>query len=222
MKSGGEDIAARVTSYARAGAAAVSVLTEPDRFEGSLDHLEQAARALQAAGGVPAMRKDFLVDPYQVAEARLAGAGGILVIVRMLTRGELDALIVAARELGLFVLIEAFDAADVAIAKELLAMHGSRVKLLIGINSRDLTELTVVPAGSKSWWRRFPSALPRVAESGVATPEDAARPGARRLRPGADRQCADDHAGSGRLAVFHDRSRTRSTLKCPASSKSAA
>src|SRR5689334_4592504 len=80
--AGDEDITARVTDYAAAGAAAVSVLTEPERFEGSLDHLEQAARALAEAGRVPAMRKDFLVDPYQVAEARLAGAGGILVIVR--------------------------------------------------------------------------------------------------------------------------------------------
>src|SRR5688572_21753146 len=91
-----EDIAARVSAYAQAGAAAVSVLTEPERFEGSLEHLEQAARALQENGRVPAMRKDFLVDPYQVAEARLSGAGGILVIVRMLERKELDALLEAA------------------------------------------------------------------------------------------------------------------------------
>ena len=76
-------------AYADAGAAAVSVLTEPERFEGSLDHLEQASRALAGRGRVPTMRKDFLVDPYQVAEARLAGAGGILVIVRMLRRAAL-------------------------------------------------------------------------------------------------------------------------------------
>jgi indole-3-glycerol phosphate synthase len=175
LKSGGEDIAARVTSYARAGAAAVSVLTEPERFEGSLDHLDEASRALQSAGGIPAMRKDFLVDPYQVAEARLAGAGGILVIVRMLTRAELDALIIAAHELGLFVLIEAFDEADVEIAKDLLAMHGGRVKLLIGINSRDLTALTVVPGRLEELVDKLPVGVPRVAESGVATAEDAAR-----------------------------------------------
>src|SRR6187549_3899967 len=71
LRGGEENIQDRVTRYAGAGAAAVSVLTEPEVFEGSLDHLEQAARALQAAGGVPAMRKDFLVEPYQVAEARL-------------------------------------------------------------------------------------------------------------------------------------------------------
>jgi len=75
----GEDVAARVTAYARAGAAAISVLTEPSRFDGSLEHLASATRAL-APHAVPAMRKDFLVDPYQVLEARAAGAGGVLVI----------------------------------------------------------------------------------------------------------------------------------------------
>jgi indole-3-glycerol phosphate synthase len=171
-----EDIGARVTTYARAGAAAVSVLTEPEKFEGSLDHLEQAARLLASNGRVPAMRKDFLVDPYQVAEARLAGAGGILVIVRMLTHQELDALIRAADALGLFVLIETFDAADVEIARELIAEHGGkRAKLLIGVNSRDLTALTVVPGRLEELVEKLPAGVPRVAESGVATPEDAAR-----------------------------------------------
>ncbi|MEJ0099155.1 MAG: indole-3-glycerol-phosphate synthase [Pseudomonadota bacterium] len=176
LKGEDEDIAARVTDYARAGAAAVSVLTEPDRFAGSLDHLEQAARALEAGGGVPAMRKDFLVDPLQVAEARLAGAGGILIIVRMLTRAELDALIRAAQRLSLFVLIEAFDEADIAVARELFAAHaGGRSKLLIGINSRDLTTLKVVPGRLEQLVELLPAGVPRVAESGVATPEDAAR-----------------------------------------------
>jgi indole-3-glycerol phosphate synthase len=176
LSTGDEDVNARVTRYAAAGAAAVSVLTEPDRFEGSLDHLEEAARALEAAGGVPAMRKDFLVDPYQVAEARLAGAGGILIIVRMLNRAELDALIKAAQQFGLFVLIEAFDAADIAVANELLAAHGGgKSKLLVGINSRDLTTLKVVPGRLEELVGLLPSGVPRVAESGVATPEDAAR-----------------------------------------------
>ncbi len=176
LKDGDEDVTARVTSYAAAGAAAVSVLTEPERFEGSLDHLEQAARALEAAGGAPAMRKDFLVDPYQVAEARLAGAGGILIIVRMLTRKELDALIVAAQRLDLFVLIEAFDAADIEVAKELLAQHGGgRSKLLFGINSRDLSTLKVVPGRLEELVAQLPAGVPRVAESGVASAEDAAR-----------------------------------------------
>ena len=171
-----EDIEARVSRYAAAGAAAVSVLTEPDRFEGSLDHLARAARALAAAGPVPAMRKDFIVDPYQVAEARLAGAGGVLVIVRMLERTALDALIESARRLGLFVLIEAFDAEDIGIAHQLLDRHGNRGSpLLIGINSRDLVTLKVVPGRLEEMVDMLPADAPRVAESGVGTAADAAR-----------------------------------------------
>ena len=175
LKEGGEDITARVTQYANAGAAAVSVLTEPDRFEGSLDHLEQAARALADVGAatcsvVPAMRKDFLVDPYQVIEARLAGAGGILVIVRMLSRGELDALVATATQLKLFVLVEAFDERDIAVAAQLSAPG-----ILIGVNSRDLVTLKVVPGRLEELVKELPTAVPRVAESGVATAQDAAR-----------------------------------------------
>ena len=77
------DPVARLRGYAEAGAAICSVLTEPSRFDGDLSHLRQAATTL-APYGVPAMRKDFLVDPYQVLEARAAGAGGALLIVRML------------------------------------------------------------------------------------------------------------------------------------------
>lgn len=173
--SGDEDVVARVQGYAAAGAAAVSVLTEPERFDGSLDHLEQAARALLDAGRVPAMRKDFLVDPYQVAEARLAGAGGILIIVRMLDRPALDALMKAARHFGLFVLIEAFDAADIRIAGELVEAHAGGPPLLVGINSRDLVTLKVVSGRLEELVGLLPDNVPRVAESGVGSPEDAAR-----------------------------------------------
>lgn len=175
LADGHTDVAARATAYARAGAAAVSVLTEPDRFEGSLQHLEQASAALRGSG-VPAMRKDFLVHPRQVAEARLAGAGGILIIVRMLSRAELDALIEAAAALGLFVLIEAFDAADLAVAAELVAAHRGRgVPLLVGINSRDLVTLKVVPGRLEELAGGLPAGVPRVAESGLADAADAAR-----------------------------------------------
>src|SRR6202044_1674159 len=106
-----QDWLGRVAAYAHGGAAAGSVLTEPSRFDGSLEHLEQAARLL-APLGVPVMRKDFLVDPYQVLEARAAGAGGVLVIVRMLRQESAEALLDAAAEHGLFVLLEAFDGPD--------------------------------------------------------------------------------------------------------------
>src|ERR1700744_2094229 len=77
LKPSPEDVAARVSAYAQAGAAAVSVLTEPSRFDGSMAHLELAARTLTPMK-VPAMRKDFLVDTYQVLEARVAGCAGRL------------------------------------------------------------------------------------------------------------------------------------------------
>jgi indole-3-glycerol phosphate synthase len=174
-----EDIAARVQAYAAAGAAAVSVLTEPSRFDGSLQHLAQAAAALSVAR-VPAMRKDFLVDPYQVMEARVAGAGGVLVILRMLARGEIETLMEAAAALDLFVLLEAFDEADLDLAGELAAGMGGRVAgtsvpVLVGLNCRDLVTLQVVPGRLEALAPRLPPGLPRVAESGLDGAQDAAR-----------------------------------------------
>ena len=119
------DLEKRVRSYATAGAAIVSVLTEPDRFDGSLEHLRRAAVAL-APTGVPAMRKDFLVDPYQVLEARVAGAGGVLLIVRMLDRLTLQQMMLQAAQLGLFVLLETFDASEVETAHALARAWAGR------------------------------------------------------------------------------------------------
>jgi indole-3-glycerol phosphate synthase len=168
----GEDLAARVTAYARAGAAAISVLTEPSRFDGSLEHLASATRAL-APFAVPAMRKDFLVDPYQVLEARALGAGGVLVIVRMLSHSEIDALLDCARSLGLFVLLEAFDARDLELVRELIETHAGASPLLAGVNCRDLATLQVVPQRLLELAPLLPARAPRVAESGVATAADA-------------------------------------------------
>ncbi|HEY2144951.1 MAG TPA: indole-3-glycerol-phosphate synthase [Steroidobacteraceae bacterium] len=174
-----EDWRQRVTSYARGGAAAVSVLTEPSRFDGSLEHLREAA-SLLAPLGVPAMRKDFLVDPYQVLEARAAGAGGILVILRMLTRERMPPLLDAAASLGMFVLLEAFDESDLWRAREVLAARSlgrdsPKDHILIGINSRDLQTLKVVPERFAELAPSLPEDLPTVAESGVATAADALR-----------------------------------------------
>ena len=167
------DIAARVSAYARAGAGAVSVLTEPSRFEGSLGHLSHAAAALRPFG-VPAMRKDFLVDPYQVIEARVSGAAGVLAILRMLSDAQAAALIRRARELSLFVLLEAFDEHDIERLHALVAQLGG-TGLLAGVNSRDLTTLEVVPGRLEQLGPRLPERVPRVAESGVSCAEDAAR-----------------------------------------------
>jgi indole-3-glycerol phosphate synthase len=172
LGAAGGNVAARVTAYAQAGAAAISVLTEPSHFDGSLDHLASAAQAL-APLAVPAMRKDFLVDPYQVLEARAAGAGGVLVIVRMLSRSEIDALLDCARSLGLFVLLEAFDARDIELLRELIEAHTGANPLLAGVNCRDLTTLQVVPQRLLELAPLLPARAPRVAESGVATAADA-------------------------------------------------
>ena len=175
-----DDWLERVRAYAQGGAAAVSVLTEPSRFDGSLEHLRLACAALRPLN-VPGMRKDFLVDPYQVLEARAAGAGGVLVIVRMLSRAQMTRLLDAAAEFKLFVLLEAFDAADLAAARELLAARGGGGAaagiddILVGINSRDLQTLKVVPERFAGLAPLLPGGRPAVAESGVASAADAAR-----------------------------------------------
>ena len=189
LKSGDEDISGRVTSYARAGAAAVSVLTEPSRFDGSMAHLESATKSL-APLNVPAMRKDFLVDPYQVIEARVAGAGGVLVIIRMLPRAGIQMMLDCARKLGLFVLLEAFDEADIEVMHEVLGSAGPQMAgarpanaqtaaddapVLAGLNCRDLATLQIVPKRLIELADLLPAHVPRVAESGVVSAQDAAR-----------------------------------------------
>ena len=170
-----EDVGERVAGYARAGAAAVSILTEPSRFDGSLEDLALGCRAL-APLSVPAMRKDFLVDSYQVLEGRLAGAGGVLAILRMLPRADLEKLIDTALELRMFVLLETFDEPDIALAHALVdARRAHRELLLVGVNSRDLATLKVVPGRLDALASSLPTDFARVAESGVATAEDAAR-----------------------------------------------
>ena len=178
-----QDWLGRVAAYAHGGAAAVSVLTEPSRFDGSLEHLRQAAAVL-APLGVPAMRKDFLVDPYQVLEARAAGAGGVLVILRMLTRRRIEALLDVAAEHGMFVLLEAFDDVDLGMARDLMtsravrrAAHRADQKeaILIGINCRDLQTLEVVQERFAALAPLLPAGWPAVAESGVASAADARR-----------------------------------------------
>lgn len=170
----GENLERRALAYASAGAAAVSVLTEPSRFDGSLLHLKSAASAL-APLAVPAMRKDFLVDPYQVLEARVAGAGGVLVILRLLPRDDLTALLDCARALGLFVLLEAFDAHDIELMQELIAEHRGSNQLLAGVNCRDLATLEVVPERLTDLAPLLPTSVPRVAESGVLSVAEAGR-----------------------------------------------
>jgi len=174
LRAGSEEsVRARVAGYADSGAAAVSVLTEPSRFDGSLEHLATAASAL--AGKFPAMRKDFRADAYPLWEARAAGAGGALLILQMLDDTTLEILLDSAARLGLFVLLEAFDERDIERAHRFVASHAKRLQLLVGLNCRDLRTLQVVPGRLEQMVKLLPDTVPRVAESGVATPEDAGR-----------------------------------------------
>ena len=206
-------VAEYVTAYAHAGAAAVSVLTEPTRFDGALTHLSDAARAL-APHRVPAMRKDFLVDPYQVLEARVAGAGGVLLILRMLSRETLGALIECARSQGLFVLLEAFDAADLERMHEVVAADAGRSTLLAGVNCRDLATLEVVPGRLLELAPLRPGGVPPVAESGVAGAEDARRlaaAGYRLLLVGSALMRDQDPAGLARALIETGRAARRTS-----------
>ena len=155
----------QVEAYARGGAAAVSVLTEPDEFKGDLKHLHEAAAQLRGSA-CPVMRKDFLTDPYQVIEARAAGAGGVLVIVGLLDDAELDAVLACASELGLFVLLEAFTAEDLARIGA-LEVDTTRAPVLAGVNCRNLRDLSVDFARFTELAPRLPPHLPCVAESGI-------------------------------------------------------
>lgn len=179
LRDASEDWLGRIAAYARGGAAAVSVLTEPSRFDGSLEHLRRAAAVL-APLGIPAMRKDFLVDPYQVVEARAAGAGGVLVILRMLPPRQIADLLDAAAEHDMFVLLEAFDAVDLEMARELsqprlVRTPSSNAHILIGVNCRDLQTLEVVQERFAALAPLLPQGWPAVAESGVASAADALR-----------------------------------------------
>lgn len=169
------NVESRVAAYGQGGAAAVSVLTEPKRFGGSLEHLAQAARVL-APLKVPVMRKDFIVDPYQVMEGRAAGAGGVLVIVRMLDRGHITELLDCAAMLKMFVLVEAFDAADIDVMRDILnARKGRDEQILVGVNCRDLETLAVDLDRLGQVADRLPAGFPTVAESGVGSAEDVRR-----------------------------------------------
>jgi len=166
----GSFAARHAAAYVEAGAAMVSVLTEPDEFGGSLRDLNEVARAVP----VPVMRKDFLVDPYQVLEARAAGAAGVLLVVRLLDRACLGEILGAARETRLFVLLEAFDARDLARAREAARWARSiGVTALVGVNCRDLTTLKIDRERHRALQPELPAHAPCVAESGLVSADDA-------------------------------------------------
>jgi len=169
----------RAGCYAEGGAAAVSVLTEPLRFGGDVAHLREVAAVL-AGTRTPAMRKDFLVDVSQVLEARVFGASGVLLIAAMLGDEELASLLDCALELGMFVLLEAFDADDLERSGRLLergtyADAAAADRLLVGVNTRNLRTLDVDVGRLDELAARLPANVRAVAESGIETAADAGR-----------------------------------------------
>jgi len=170
------DRSARARLYADAGAAAISVLTEPDRFDGHLDHL---AEVVEAVPGTPVMRKDFLINPVQVREAHAVGASGVLLITAMLDNDRLNAMLDCAWQHDLFVLLEAFSEEDIKRAHDLLTQpaHAAKAQsgaLLFGVNSRNLRTLEVDPDRLERYAALLPAGI-TVAESGLKTAEDASR-----------------------------------------------
>ncbi len=168
------DRVGRATIYAAGGASAISVLTEPARFDGDLSHLEEVAAACPTT---PVMRKDFLVDRVQVLEARRAGASGVLLIAAMLDDATLTGMLDCAFEHGMFVLLEAFDEDDLRRSRPLVDRNPDEVgrgQLLFGVNTRNLRTLEVDPDRLQNLAPLLPAAV-NVAESGLKTPEDAAR-----------------------------------------------
>lgn len=160
----GIDVAERAREYSAAGARAISVLTEPRWFQGSLEDLETAHRAV----ATPLLRKDFIVDEYQVLETAHSGASALLLIVAALEESTFRRLFSLADGLGLDVLVEVHTEAELDVA---LASPAR----LIGVNNRNLQTMTIDLAVSEKLIPRIPAARVAVAESGFSTAEQVRR-----------------------------------------------
>jgi len=151
-------------SYAKAGAACLSVLTDVNFFQGSHDYLKQA----RAACDIPVLRKDFMVDMYQIYEARAMGADCILLIVSALDHGLMAEMEACAHELGMDVLIESHDGDELTAALKLKSR-------LIGINNRNLRTFDVTLDTTLDLLSRIPQERMVITESGIMTPADVQR-----------------------------------------------
>lgn len=158
------DPLALARTYETNGASAISVLTDEHFFQGHLDYL----RAIRQAANIPVLRKDFIIDSYQVYESRAAGADALLLIVAALNDGMMHNLYALARHLGMSVLVEVHNLAEL---RRGLALRPR----LVGINNRDLSTFNVSLDTTADLRRRIPSRVTVVAESGIHTPEDVAR-----------------------------------------------
>ena len=158
------DPASIAHGYAAAGAAAISVITENTFFDGSLDHLSEVRQRVE----VPVLRKDFISTPFQILEARAAGADAILLIVAALDRASLNALLTEATRQGLAALVEVHSIPEV---EDALAAGAT----LIGVNSRNLKTLNVDVRVFDEVRREIPDGVVAVAESGLRSAEDVRR-----------------------------------------------
>ena len=177
LESDGDSRSARALNYVRGGAAAISVLTEPKRFDGDIAHLDEVVNAVSDSG-VPVMRKDFLVDIAQVLEAKAAGASGVLLIAAILDDRKLADMLDCAFEHQLFVLLEAFDETDMKRAADLVqdakvSDQAARNKFMVGVNTRDLRTLEVDTTRLRRFAPLLPAGVTAVAESGLTTADDA-------------------------------------------------
>lgn len=168
----------RARHYVEGGAAAISVLTEPEHFDGALSHLADVVAAV-SGDEIPVMRKDFLVDSIQILEAKAAGASGILLIAAMLDDDKLLSMLDCAFDHDLFVLLESFEELDLERSVHVLQRvkyreQAARQKFLVGINTRNLRTLAVDPIRLKKYGPILPHGVTCVAESGQHTAEDAA------------------------------------------------
>jgi indole-3-glycerol phosphate synthase len=153
-------VAEVVQAYERGGAAALSILTEPFHFAGSLDDLREA----RASSTLPVLRKDFIVDPYQLYEAAAAGADAILLIVAALELSELDQLLREASALDLDSLVEVHDERELELALEVEAD-------VLGLNNRDLADFTVDIERTYELLADVPAGKTVVSESGFSSRE---------------------------------------------------
>lgn len=155
----GADVGRIVGGYSENGAAAISVLTDRDYFAGSLGDL----RAARAVTDKPLLRKDFIIDPYQICEARIAGADVILLIASALTPDRCGELAAFARSLGLEVLLELHDETE-------LAYIDANIDV-VGINNRDLTTFVTDTDVSVGLSGMLPASIVRISESGISSPD---------------------------------------------------
>jgi indole-3-glycerol phosphate synthase len=163
----GFDPVAIAATYERCGADAISVLTDEKYFQGRLEHLEQVKQAVS----VPVLRKDFIIDIWQVYESRVAGADAILLIAEALQPGNLMDLMIAAGELGLTVLLEVHEADTLLTVRSLIGFPKKGYSVL-GINNRDLTTMRVDIRTTLRLADLLDDTSELVSESGVRTRDD--------------------------------------------------